>query len=222
LGWLIREGYIDKNPLEKFPIPSAPKTVLKVVTPELFEIILSLIDRSTPIGAQRYCFLLLLYDTGIRIGELVNSRIDQIDFDLGSIKVCGKRNKARVVPISQLTIREIRRYVCNVRPKICPVDSPYLFPRANGTAISSNSIQQWMRRLSKKPEINGLKLHPHLFRHSFGTQFTINGGNVFFLKEIMGHESLSTTLRYTHLQPKDLCKEHTKFSPVSNLKIAKG
>jgi site-specific recombinase XerD len=78
-----------------------------------------------------------------------------------------------------------------------------------------------MRRLSKKIGINDLKLHPHLFRHSFGTQFIINGGSAFFLKEIMGHESLSTTLKYTHLQPKDLCLEHAKFSPLVNLKIAK-
>ena len=220
-GWLLREGYIDKNPLGRFPLPSVPKIILKIITPELFEIILSLIDRSTLVGAQRYCLILLLYDVGPRIGEVLNSLIENTDFNMGSIKIFGKRNKERVVPISQLTVREIRKYIRNIRPRICPVDSPYLFPRADGTPVSINSIQQWMRRLSKKPGINGMSLHPHLFRHSFGTQFIINGGNVFYLKEIMGHESLSTTLRYTHLQPKDLCKEHTKFSPISNLKMGK-
>jgi site-specific recombinase XerD len=220
-GWLFREGYIDKNPLEKFPLPSVPKLILKVITPELFQIILSYIDVTTPIGAQRYCILLLLYDVGLRIGELVNSLIENIDFNMGTIKVFGKRNKEREVPISRLTIREIRRYIRNFRPNICPVESPYLFPRADGIPISINGIQQFMRRLSKKPGINGLKLHPHLFRHSFGTQFIINGGNVFYLKEIMGHESLSTTLKYTHLQPKDLCLEHAKFSPVWNLRMGK-
>ena len=220
-GWLFREGYIDKNPLEKFPLPGVPKIVLKVITPELFEVILSLIDRTTPAGARYYCIMLLLYDTGLRIGELVNSLVKNIDFTLGSIKVVGKRNKEREVPVSRLTLREIRTYIRNFKSEIYAGESPYLFPRANGTPVSVNGIQQYMRRLSKKNGLNGLNLHPHLFRHSFGTQFIINGGSAFFLKEIMGHESLSTTLKYTHLQPKDLCREHAKFSPLVNLKMTK-
>jgi site-specific recombinase XerD len=219
--WLFREGYIDKNPLEKFPLPSVPKIVLKVITPELFEKILGLIDRTTPSGVRYYCIMLLLYDTGLRIGELVNIIIENIDFILGSIKVLGKRNKEREIPVSRLTLREIQRYIRDFRPKICRVESPYLFSRPDSNHVTANSIQQFMKRLSKKLEINGLKLHPHLFRHSFGTQFIINGGNTFFLKEIMGHESLLTTLKYTHLQPKDLCTEHTRFSPVANLKMVK-
>jgi len=165
--------------------------------------------------------MLLLYDTGLRIGELVNSLMKNMDFTLGLIKVLGKRNKEREVPISRITIQEIRKYIRNFRSEICPGESPYLFPRPDGSPISVNGIQQFMRRLSKITEISGLKLHPHLFRHSFGTQFIINGGSAFFLKEIMGHESLSTTLKYTHLQPKDLCLEHAKFSPLVNLKMTK-
>jgi site-specific recombinase XerD len=220
-GWMFREEYIEKNPLDKFPLPSVPKNVIKIIEFEQFEKLLSVIDRSTPKGAQRNCMMLLLYDGGPRIGELVNSRIENIDFSVGLIKVLGKRNKEREIPISRPAIREIRRYLRDFRPKICPVESPYLFPKPDGTPISINSIQQFLRRLAKKTGLNDLKLHPHLFRHSFGTQFIVNGGNVFYLKEIMGHESLSTTLKYTHLKPKDLCREHAKFSPVANLGMVK-
>jgi integrase/recombinase XerD len=77
-----------------------------------------------------------------------------------------------------------------------------------------------MRRLAKKAGIDGVKLHPHLLRHTFGTQFINNGGNVFYLKGIMGHASLTTTLKYTHLQSEDLRREHSKYSPIGNLRIS--
>jgi integrase/recombinase XerD len=220
-GWALREGYIDKNPLEKFPLPKVPKTILKIITPEIFAQLLALIDRATPIGAQRYCILLALYDGGERISEILGSLTENVDFNLGFIRVLGKGNKERDVPLSRLTIREIRHYAREFRPKICQVDSPYLFPREDGTPVSINCIQQFMRRLAKQSGIAGLKLHPHLLRHTFGTQFIVNGGNVFYLKDIMGHSVLTTTLKYTHLQSEDLRREHAKFSPVGNLKMGK-
>jgi site-specific recombinase XerD len=157
----------------------------------------------------------------LRISELVNILIENIDFNLGSIRVLGKGNKERDVPISRLTVREIRHYMHMFRSKICKVESPSLFPRPDGTPISINCIQQFMRRLAKKAGLEGIKLHPHLLRHSFGTQFITNGGNIVHLQAIMGHSSLNTTLKYTHLQSEDLRREHAKFSPVGNLTINK-
>jgi len=165
--------------------------------------------------------MLALYDGGFRVSEILGTFIENIDFKVGSIRVVGKGKKERDVPLSHLTIREIRRYVRDVRSRICPVDSPYLFPRPDGTPVSINGVQQFMRRLAMKAGVDGLRLHPHLLRHTFGTQFIINGGNPFFLKEIMGHASLTTTLKYTHLQSEDLRREHSKFSPVMNLRMGK-
>lgn len=219
-SWLSREEYIDKNPLDKFPLPKVPKRIIKIVTPELFEKLLNLIDRSTPKGAQHFCIMLLLYDAGPRISELVNIMIENIDFNLRTIKVLGKGAKERVIPISQLTIREIRRYLRLFRPQICQVESAYLFPKPDGIPISINSVQQFLRRLAMKAGLDGMRIYPHLFRHSFGTQFIANGGNVAHLQAIMDHESLNTTLQYTHLQTEDLRREHAKFSPVGNLKIS--
>jgi integrase/recombinase XerD len=220
-GWLAREGYIEKNTLERFPLPSVPKTILRIISPEMFEKLLALIDRSIPRGVQRYLIMLALYDTGSRISELLETLIESVDLNLGCIRVMGKGRRERDIPLSSVTIREIRRYLRDFRPKICPAASPYLFPRTDGEHVTVNCIQQFMRRLAKKAEIDGLKLHPHLLRHTFGTQFIVNGGNVFYLKELMGHASLSTTMKYTHLQSEDLRREHTKFSPVGNLRMGK-
>ena len=220
-GWLTREDYIQRNPLEKFPLPSVPKVILKTITPEIFTRLLTLINRSTPLGVQRYCIFLALYDGGLRISEIAECRIDNIDMNTGLMRVVGKGNKERDVPLSRMTVREIRRYIRDTRSQICPEESPYLFPKPDGAPITINSIQQFMRRLAKSTGIEGLRLYPHLLRHSFGTQFIVAGGNPFVLKEIMGHASLATTLKYTHLQSEDLRREHARFSPVGNLKIGR-
>jgi integrase/recombinase XerD len=220
-SWLTREGYIDKNPLEKFPLPSVPKTVVKTIKPELFQKLLGFIDRSTAKGIQRYCMMLTIYDAGPRISEVLGALIENVDFNVGYLRVLGKGRRERDVPLSRVTVRELKRYVREFRPQICPVESPYLFPRPDGQQVTKNCVQQYMRRLAKKAGLDSLRLYPHLLRHSFGTEFIKNGGSVFHLKEIMGHSSLSTTLKYTHLQSEDLRREHARFSPIGNIKIGK-
>ncbi len=101
------------------------------------------------------------------------------------------RNKVLYVYFNEVNRRKALEIVKHDR------DSDYV-PRTDGTPISINCIQQFMRRLAKKAGLEGIKLHPHILRHSFGTQFIINGGNVVHLQAIMGHSSLTTTLKYTH------------------------
>src|SRR5271157_5604202 len=133
------------------------------------------------------------------------------------MRVRGKGNKERDVPISKTALREIHRYLRESRPKICLIDSAYLFPDSNGEPMSINSVEQFITRLKRKAGLGYMRVYPHLFRHSFGTEFINNGGSVFALKEIFGHSSLTTTLKYTHLQPEDLRREHNRFSPIEAL-----
>ncbi len=108
------------------------------------------------------------------------------------------------------------RYINNFRDHLSDLDSLYLFPAADGDHISINSVQQYMRRLAKKVGIDGLRVFPHKFRHTFATRAFQNEANEYTVKEIMGHSSLLTTLKYTHPQPEDLKKQHNRFSPVAN------
>jgi site-specific recombinase XerD len=217
-GWLLREGYINENPLAKFPLPRVPENLVKVIDPEQFQTLLAHIDRSNAIGARYYCIMLMLYDSGMRISELTNIGLEELDFGGSCVRVTGKGKKQRLVPLSSTTFREVRHYMHYYRPRLCPVDSTYLFANRDGESISIGSVQQFIRRLARKAGLDKVKVSCHILRHSFATQYLINGANVFLLKEVMGHSSLLTTLKYTHLQPADLQNQHARYSPVAHLR----
>jgi len=214
-SWLKKEGYIADNPLALSPLPRAPDKPMRVFSPEQIRRLLACIDRLTPRGAKYYTIILLLLDTGMRISELVHLRLEDLDLPHNCLRVMGKGQKPRVVPMSHLTRRELSRYLSNVRPGLCPFQSPYLFPAQMGTPISINSVQQALRRLAKTAGLDGIRCSPHTFRHTFATLSIVRGANLFTLKEILGHSSLVTTMRYSHLQPEDIQVQHSKFSPVA-------
>jgi site-specific recombinase XerD len=218
-GWLEREGYIASNPLAKLPLPKVPDKPVSILSSEQINKLITQIDRSTPKGARYYAILFLLLDTGIRVGELVSIRIEDLDLQHGCVHVLGKGHKFRSVPISKLTQKELMRYVHHFRVHLCPTESPYLFPRENTTSISANSVQQFLHRLANKAGLKGVRCSPHVFRHTFATQSIANGANVFVLKDIMGHSTLATTMKYVHLQLHDLQIHHAKFSPLTTLNL---
>lgn len=216
-SWLSREGYIKSNPLEKFPLPKVPQYVVKTLTPEQIKLLLSTIDKTAPLGFKYYCVILVLVDTGMRISELVNIKVNDIDFQHGFITVLGKGRKQRVIPISSMTMRQLLRYQDRFRQSDGLTDSPYLFPDQYGSFVSVNSIQQYLRRLAQKAGLGEVKVTPHIFRHTAATHAAAQGTSAFILKEILGHSSMQTTMRYVHLQPDDLKAQHNRFSMVNEL-----
>lgn len=216
-SWLLREGYIEKNPLGGFPLPKVPQKLIKTVTPEQFRMLLSRIYRHTASGAKYYCILLMLLDTGMRISELIKMRVSDLEPAQGLIRIVGKGQKERVVPFSGRTRGELLRYIKYYRAQLYSEESPYLFPSSNGENISANSVQQYMRRLANKADLNGTKFSPHILRHTFATQAIANGANVFTVKDILGHKSLAMTMKYTHLSVSDLKTQHNRFSPVDSV-----
>jgi len=217
-SWLLREGYIKENPLADFPLPKVPKNMIRTISMDEFRIVLDSIDRSTAWGVRNYVMMLTMLDTGVRVSELVGMRREDIDLKLAVIKVRGKGDKERIVPISPPTKREIAKYLSKFHRELCSVESAYLFPNHKGGPVTVNCVQQMMRRLRKKAGLV-LKLYPHLLRHTTATEFSRRGGSAFVLKEFMGHESLATTLKYVHLGPDDLKREHSRYSPVLGLKL---
>ena len=216
-GWLFREEYIAQNPLTRLPLPKVPQSLVKTLTIDQFRSLLAAIERHTPPGAKYYCILLFLLDTGVRVSELVSIKMADIDLVNCLAKVVGKGSKERIVPFHRVTRRELQRYIRDFRPKLCPCDSCYLFPTSDGHHISVNSVQQFIRRIAAKAGLRGTKCSPHIFRHTFATTFIAKGGSGFALKEILGHASLQTTFRYTHLQARDLQQQHARFTPLEDL-----
>ena len=216
-GWLTREEYLGENPLVKLPLPKIPQYLVKTLTYDDIEKLLAVIDRTTALGAKYYSIVLLLLDTGIRIGELVNIKTNDLDIGHGLITILGKGKKQRVVPFYRDTRKELIRYIKNSRPLLGPEDSPYLFPKSDGEHVSINSVQQYMRRLVHKAGLDGIRFSPHVFRHTFATQAFANDARTGAVRDIMGHISEHTTLKYTHFRVDDLKAQHNRFSPVKHL-----
>jgi site-specific recombinase XerD len=216
-SWLFDEGHIEENPLARYPPPKAPQKQIPTLTLDQLRKLLTLIDNSEPVGARNRVMLLLLLDTGMRVSELVGIKLDDLDLVRSLVKILGKGQKERTVPFCSKTRKELRRYIKNFRPSLAQEASPYLFPKSDGSRVSVNCVQQFLRRLASRAGLQGVKCSPHIFRHTFATMSVADGANPFILKDILGHSSLLTTQKYLHLQPSDLRAQHAKFSPIAKL-----
>lgn len=216
-GWLTYEGYIDSNPLAKFPLPKVPQYVVKTLTLEHIKLLISNIDRTMPLGCMYYCIILVLLDNGMRISELVSIKMADLNMQQGFVTIFGKGQKQRIVPLTRFIVKELFRYIREFRKDPGFADSPYLFSDENGDHISVGSIQQYLRRLARKAGLDGVKCSPHILRHTFGTNAAAQGANSFTIKEIMGHSSLQTTMKYIHLQAADIKAQHNSFSMINDL-----
>ena len=216
-SWLERQGYIGKNVMARLPLPKVPQVDMPTFSPEQVHGLLSTIDKVKPVGARYYCLLVILLDTGLRIGEAVNIKVADLDIKGGFITVIGKGQKRRVVPFSPFTRRVLNHYIEGSKHQHIETPSIYLFPDQSGSHISINAVQQYLRRLGKKTRLNFHRCSPHVLRHTFATQAVVNGANLFALKSIMGHSSLQTTAKYTHLTSSDLKTQHSTFSPAENM-----
>ena len=216
-GWLFKEEHIGSNLLAGLSLPKVPKNMITILEKEQIIQLLKSIDKHTPLGGRNYMVLLLLIDTGLRISELTCIKMADVNLTKGILRVVGKGEKERPVPFSTLTKKELIRYIKLYRPSLCGIDSAYLFPVKDGEHISVNGMQQAIRRLAQKAGMQDVKCHPHIFRHTFATMFSVKGGSPEILQLIMGHESFQTTQKYLHPQPQDLRKQHIKYSPLADL-----
>ena len=158
-----------------------------------------------------------LYGCGLRVSELINLKMSDLFFDEDFIKVTGKGNKQRLVPISLINISYINKYIENSRKKlkINPLHSDILFLNRRGNSISRAMIFTIIKNLSKESGFNK-KISPHTFRHSFATHLLENGADLKTIQQLLGHESITTTEIYMHLDNKALFNVMNKYHPRSN------
>lgn len=215
-SWLLHEGLIEMNSLKHYRLPSVPLQLMGVLSVGQVKKLLSAIDRSKQTGCRDYLLILLLFDCGARISEALDIKIEDIDMESGFVRITGKGNRQRLVPLSNKILREISKFLRMSHPNGNLQPSEFLFA-LNGHTISSNGVGQMMHRLRDAAGLSDLRVSPHIFRHSCASAFIAAGGDPFVLRELLGHRSLSTTLRYVHLKPSDLRKQHSQYSPISKL-----
>ena len=198
--YLLIEEYIKSDPSKLLETPKTGRKLPDTLSLDEIEIIISAIDLSSNEGQRNKAILETLYSCGLRVSELINLQITNLFFDMGFIKVVGKGNKERFVPIGQKAIKEIGLYIEHFRNKqnIKEGQEDFLFLNRRGSGLTRVMIFTIIKNLCQASGIKK-KISPHTFRHSFATHLLEGGADLRAIQEMLGHESITTTEIYTHL-----------------------
>ncbi|HHT29224.1 MAG: site-specific tyrosine recombinase XerD [Petrimonas mucosa] len=211
--FLMLDGYIEEDPSQLLESPKVGLKLPVVLSVEEIDAILSQIDLSTAEGTRNYAIIETLYSCGLRVSELTNLRFSDLFFDEGFIRVQGKGSKQRLVPISETAILKINNYLLHrSRQTVKRGYEDVLFLSSRGSAISRVTVFYYIRQYA---EAAGIKkeISPHVFRHSFATHLLERGANIRVIQEMLGHEKITTTEIYTHIDRNFLRQEIIEHHP---------
>lgn len=218
-SWLHREGYTDEHILARLRPPKAPQKLVEVLTEEEIARILACLDADTASGCRDMAMVITFLDCGVRLSELTGLWLADAHIDEGYLKVMGKGSKERIVPIGNLARKALQRYVFHFRPESFLEDQDYLFLTLDGKPMSANAVKLVFARLAQRSGVK--RLHVHLCRHTFATNYLMNGGNVFFLQQILGHTSLEMVRRYVTVASEQVAVQHGRFSPMDRMNVGR-
>ena len=215
-SYLLLEEKIEIDPTELIESPKLSKKLPETLNIEEIEKILNSIELNSFEGLRNRAIIETLYSCGLRVSELTNITFQNLFLDIGFIKVIGKSSKERLVPIGSSAIKYIKKYNDKYRKliKVKEGNEGYLFLNRRGSKISRNMIFIIIKNISKKIFLNK-KISPHTFRHSFATHMIEGGADLRAVQEMLGHESITTTEIYTHLNKEYLREVVNKFHPRS-------
>ncbi|HEY0272556.1 MAG TPA: site-specific tyrosine recombinase XerD [Chitinophaga sp.] len=212
--FLLLEGVITEDPTQLLEAPKTRRKLPDVLTFEEIESIIAQIDLSTPEGHRNKAILEIMYSCGLRVSEVVNLKISQLYFDDGFIRVVGKGDKERLVPIGSQAIRYVNIYLETDRRQlnIKKGQEDIVFLNRRGSGLTRVMIFLVIKKLAEQAGIKK-QVSPHTFRHSFATHLVEGGANLRAVQEMLGHESITTTEIYTHLDREYLRDTLSRFHP---------
>ncbi len=210
----VRRNFIESNPLTSIRMPKQDKRLPKFLEVEEVTRLLQTPDDNTLLGARDRAMLEVMYSTGIRVSELVDLNIDDVDFDGQIVSIRGKGKKQRNSPIGPTALGAIQRYteMRKADPRNASFDAIAMFVNKHGQRLSTRSVR---RKLDKYLQIAGLdpSISPHTLRHSFATHMLDKGADLRSVQELLGHQSLSTTQIYTHVTTERMKKAYEDAHP---------
>ena len=216
LGYLYKEGEIPSNPAKLVRSPRLPDKKPRFLSTREVETILQLPDAGTDKGVRDRAMLEFLYGSGLRVSELVQMNVEDVSLAQRLIKVYGKGKKERLIPFGekaeQATRSYLKRRAVLLRRQKTSLEPNALFLNFRGSRISARSVQRNLSNYMEKSALL-LDIHPHIFRHTFATHLLNNGADLRCIQELLGHENLSTTQKYTHLSVKELLKVYRSAHP---------
>ena len=212
--YLIRRGSTEKNPMDLISVPKADKKLPEILTEEEMIRFLDNLPGESIIEKRNKALFELFYASGLRLSELTNLKIGNINFKERMIRVFGKGNKERIVPFNQKTATVLQEYLALSNTEY-RARGEYIFLNFRGKKISARGVEKIVKEVFKKINDSGKNVYPHLFRHSFATHLLQRGVDLRMIQELLGHSNLSTTEKYTTLNYSDLLKSYNKFHPRS-------
>ena len=212
-NYLIFEGHIEKSPISEIESPKLEIKLPQVLTEKEITQLIKSFDLNDSFGQRNKTIIEVLYGTGIRVTELINLKLSNIFFKENIIKITGKGNKERFVPIGSIALNEIIKYLkIREKNKIENKFSDILFLNKYGRNLTRSMIFKIISDSCKRIDLDK-KISPHTFRHSFATHLLKNGADLRTIQLILGHESITTTEIYTHLDTNHLEDILKKFHP---------
>jgi len=214
-GYLLLEEVIKNDPTQLLEAPKLKRALPIVLSIEEIDMLFAAIDHSTPEGQRNRAMLETMYSCGLRVSELTGLCISNLYLEIGFIRVIGKGNKERLVPVGSKAVEQITLYREYTRPHIPQIKTgseDILFLNRRGSGLSRVMVFMILKELAEKA---GLKknIHPHTLRHSFATHLVEAGADLRAVQEMMGHKSITTTEIYTHLDRGYLRQTLEKFHP---------
>ncbi len=211
--FLLMERVITKDPSSNLDSPKIWKKLPEVLSISEVSKLFEIPDKNSKYGLRDLAIFELLYGAGLRVSELTTMKILSFNSDIGYVRVIGKGNKERIVPIGKVAIIVIKEYLSKSRPEILQkAESDYLFISRLKKPLSRLSVWKIIKKYALQ---SGLKknIYPHIFRHSFATHLIENGADLRSVQEMLGHADITTTQIYTHISRDYLKTVHKKFHP---------
>lgn len=213
-AFLRMQNYREDNPLTPIETPKQERKLPDTLSVSEIDKLINQIDLSHPQGERNRAIIETLYGCGLRVSELINLKLSDLFFEEGFIKVTGKGSKQRLIPINNLTVKYINIYKQRERNlvKIQPKHEDFLFLNRRGKQLTRAMIFTITKTLAEKAQLNK-SISPHTFRHSFATHLLENGANLRVIQQMLGHESITTTEIYMHLDRTHLKEVVENFHP---------
>ncbi|HEU4964222.1 MAG TPA: tyrosine-type recombinase/integrase [Bacilli bacterium] len=216
LNHLVAERYLTVNPIEGLEYQPMEDKQFEVFSKEQVKALLAAPNKRMYPGYRDYVMMLVLLDTGLRIGEMTSLKVSDVDFVLRQITVrweISKTNRTRIIPISETTAKELHGLI-----EFCGLEvDDYLWLTQFGERYLGDQFAKMLKKYGERAGIVGVRVSPHTFRHTFATMYLLNGGDTFSLQKILGHTTMDMVAVYVRLTNSNIQDQHVKYSPVSNI-----
>jgi len=211
--FLLAKGRIERDPAETLSLPRIERYLPETLNELQVEQLIESINTAQPRGLRDRAMIELLYASGLRISELANARLENLNLEGRIVRVTGKGNKTRLVPIGTKACEAIAAYLAAERPKLVkPRSGSEIFLSSRGTKLTTVRLWQIVKERARHSGLEA-NIYPHLLRHSFATHLLGNGADLRIIQEMLGHADISTTQVYTHVDQQRLKAVHRKFHP---------